>query len=173
MQSDIRANEILRDIASGKTLSESGAGVGIKGTRARNLVSRLCRQLGLSDSLVDIRKNPELYLGKLPKQGNFSLRGLRSDLLKRLQKVLSFQSPEDFSPELFANLTATQLRSAGLTLEGIADVQCWLTQNAHSLRRLPPASDDELKAARRAIDLLDAFQFDVKVLREQFEFATT
>jgi hypothetical protein len=172
LQSDPRAIEILRNFALGKTLKEAGALIGVGAGQARQLLTKACRQMRMPESSAEIKRNPKSYLSKLPPAPDFSFKGLDAKLLKQLLKVLRLKSPEEFSSKYASNLTTSQLRSEGVTLDSIADLQNWLLQNNSSLRCRPPESNEELQAARRAIDLLDSFQFDVANTRAQFAAVT-
>jgi DNA-binding CsgD family transcriptional regulator len=172
LQSDPRATEILRHVVEGKTLKEAGALIGVGAGQARHLLTKICRQLRMPESLAEIKRDRQSYLIKLPPAQGFSWKGLNANLLTHLISVLHLRSPEEFSPDYASNLTASQLHVAGVSLDSIADLQSWLLQSNRTLRRRPPESDEELQAARRAIDLLDSLQFDVANTRVQFAFVT-
>jgi hypothetical protein len=80
------------------------------------------------------------------------------------------KNAEDLTPQYLENISAAQLRNAGLTMVAVAETQQWLMNNGVSLKRKPPKSTAEIQAVKRAIATLDAFQFGIENVQSQLNF---
>jgi len=160
--------EILRAVAGGANLKEAADSLGIdSGSRARDLLSRLCREMKMPDSVKDIQANPRAYLDKIDEMARSPRFELRRDLVKRLMQVLRVRDALEITPQYLSNITASQLLQNGLTTVAIAELQEWLSKHDLSLKKRAPESDQEVKEVRRALALLEAFHLDTENARRQ------
>ena len=172
MKKDTRGAAIIRAIAHGSTLKAAGEAIGLKSTRASQVLNKYCRQIGLPGVVADIKNNPSVYLEKIEITQEIDQSPLARNSINDLVYKLKLSSTEQLTPKYLSNVTATQLLAAGVTLVTISDLQDWLKNTGHSLKRHPPETNDATKAIKRAINLLDAFYFDVSSINEQFKHFT-
>lgn len=159
---------ILRAVAGGSTIKAAGETVDVSATRASQHLARICRQLGLSRELNDIRINPSIYLQKLDiVLASTPALGLRRDLVQRLVTLLKLKSEADLTPGYLANISAQVLLNNGVTYVAISEIQEWLLEHSCSLKRTPPETAKEITEVKRAIFLLDAYYFDTANLKKQ------
>jgi hypothetical protein len=68
---------------------------------------------------------------------------------------------------MLAQVTASQLINQGISIVALADLQQWLLKHDLSLRHSPPVTEVDFRGGRKAIALLDAFDFDTESLEWQ------
>lgn len=162
-----RKAEILKAVASGASLKEAADSAGISGSRARDLLSRICREMQMPDSVKDIQANPCAYLDKIDEMARSPRFELRRDLVKRLMQALRVRDVLEITPQYVSNITASQLLQHGITTLAITELQDWLSGHGLSLKKCAPKSDQEVKEVRRALALLEVFHFDTENARRQ------
>lgn len=170
MRSNARAKSVLRAVADGKTLTEAGRSIGVGAGRARQLLIKVCRELRLPDSIVAIRRRKAEYLQQLENDEDNAIISLNPKIAENLARALDLKKVDDLTPRHLSNISAAQLLNAGLTLIGVAEAQEWLVRHGMSLKRRPPENGFELQAVQRAIGTLDAFHFDISLVRSQLHF---
>lgn len=168
MKNDIRGYAIVRSIAQGNTLKATAISIGVSSTRTGQILRRCCREIGLSDSVEDIKKNPDIYLEKIGEPTAVEKSPLAPKTIHDLVNKLKLGSVEQLTPKYLSNITPIQLLSVGVTLTTVCDLQDWAHTCGYSLKRNAPENTEEIRAVKRAINLLDAFYFDVSVARNQF-----
>ncbi|WP_428827696.1 hypothetical protein ACLIKD_06810 [Azonexus sp. IMCC34842] len=172
MENDIRGAAIVRSVAKGSTLKAAGESIGVSGTRASQLLWRYCRKAGLPPDVHDIRANPDTYLKAVGEPTEAEKSTLPNNTIHALVGKLKLKSADQLTPSYLSNITPGQLRSAGVSLTTIGALQDWLHSCGCSLKRQPPSDPGQLKEVEKAINLLDAFYFDVSTIRSQFSCLT-
>ena len=168
MENNIRGAAIVRAVAQGGTLKAAGESMGVGSTRAGQLLRRCCRKAGLPEEIQEIRANPARYLEVIGEALEVEKSKLPNKTIRALVDQLKLKSAEQLTPSYLSNITPEQLLSAGVSLTIICALQNWLHSCGHSLKRQPPSDSGHLKEVEKAINLLDAFYFDVSVIRSQF-----
>lgn len=168
MKNDIRGASIVRSVAQGGTLKTVSESIGLSSTRAGQLLRRYCRRAGLPGDVRDIRANPERYLEATGKALDVEKSKLPNKTIRALVDQLKLKSAEQLTPSYLSNITPGQLHSADVSLTIMCALQDWLHSCGHSLKRQPPDNPAHLKEVEKAINLLDAFYFDVSTIRSQF-----
>ena len=79
----------------------------------------------------------------------------------------SLRSSRQLTPAVLAQVSASQLINQGVSIIALADLQEWLLKHDLSLMHGPPITDIDFREARKAIALLDAFDFDTESLEWQ------
>ena len=157
MHPTLRRAEILRLVASGKSLNEAGSALGIGQGSARQHLAKACRRLGLPDRVADIHTQAPEYLKRLDTSTSDPLARLQPRIASHLLQALGRKYPNTVSPNDVARKTAAHLLQAGLSDVAVAEIQEWLMQNGCSLRPEHPKTEEHLRIVRRAQRLLDAF----------------
>ncbi|MDL2284966.1 hypothetical protein LJC19_07490 [Oxalobacter sp. OttesenSCG-928-P03] len=170
MYSNARAKSVLRAVAEGKTLTEAGKLIGVKATRASQLLSKICRELKLPNDLSEIRSRKEEYIQKIISTEDNQLPPINQNIAYSLAKALRLKKVGDLTPQYLSNISASQLVNAGVTFIALADAQRWLVRQGMSLKRHPPENKTEILAVQRAIATLDAFHFDTSLVRSQLHY---
>jgi hypothetical protein len=170
---NLKSIAVLKAIVAGKTLVEAGEVVNVGTGRARELLFKICREFRLPYVVSEIKSNPKPYLEKLDNLPENLLIGLRSQLVEDLVNVLKVKNLSELSPKYISNISASQLLESGLTLVAVGELQAWLVGHQLSLKRSPPQSNAEIKAVKHAIEILDAFHFDTKLVRKQLGILLT
>lgn len=160
---------ILKCVAEGGSLKDAGATASIGEGRARQLLARICRDLGLSSSVDDIHADPKKYLSQLEKFTKRPQLELRKALAHNLIFKLKLKTEADLTPKYVSNISASQLLGCGISLIAVTEIQEWLSKHSLSLKRRPPETDKEITEVKRAIALLDAYHFDITTLKEQLQ----
>ena len=168
LQLDSRQIELVRLIANGSTKASAARALTISPGRASQLLAVACRRLGLPGDMTAIRADPQAYLTKLPQQPAPHSAGLRNSLERELVHRFQLPSGASVTPELLSNYSASQLGTIGLSTIAIGQINAWLQQHGKHLKR-GPLSKPELKALASAIDLLQAYHFDVTAARKQLQ----
>lgn len=168
VQLDSRQIELVRLIATGSTMASAARALAISTGRVRQLLAVACRRLGLPNDLDAIRADPQVYLAKLPQQPAPHSVGLRSSLERDLVYRFQLASGASVTPDLLSNYSASQLSAAGLSPIAIGQINVWLQQHGKHLKH-GPVSKAELKALASAIDLLQAYHFDVTAASKQLQ----
>ncbi|MES2282507.1 MAG: hypothetical protein V4542_13930 [Pseudomonadota bacterium] len=158
---------VLRAVAMGATIAEAGTAAGLSAWQAKESLRRLRRELGLDTTPSEIQASPQKYLKALQNFESKPQFDLRGPLVDKLVSALRLKSASDLTPAYLSNISASQLLSCGVTLVAVAELQEWLENHELSLKRNPPATGADVKAAERAILLLDAFFFDTETVRAQ------
>jgi len=161
---------VLRAVAEGKTLAEAGKSIGVSGGGARQLLSKICRELKLSPDISEIRRCKDEYLQQIGALENNPVSQLNPKIAENLANALLLKKADDLPPKYLSNISASQLLNAKQTLVAVAEAQEWLIRNGTSLKRHPPENNVEMQAVRRAIATLDAFQFDTAIVRAQLQY---
>lgn len=172
LKNDIRGAAIVRSVAQGRTLKVISESIGLSSTRAGQLLRRYCRRAGLPAEVHEIRANPDLYLKAVGESPEVETSKLPNQTIRALVGQLKLNSADQLTPSYLSNITPGQLHSAGVSLTIICALQDWLCSCGHSLKRQPPADPEHLKEVEKAINLLDAFYFDVSTVRNQFSRLT-
>lgn len=172
LENDIRGAAIVRSVAKGGTLKAAGESIGISSTRAGQLLRRYCRKAALPAGVHEIHANPDPYLKFIGKAPEVEKSKLPNKTIRALVEQLKLKSAEQLTPSYLSNLTPGQLHSAGVSLTIICAMQDWLHSCGCSLKRQPPDDPAHLKEVEKAINLLDAFYFDVSTIRSQFSGLT-
>ncbi len=162
-----RKIEALKVVLDGGTLSEAGAAIGVGQSRARDLISRICREFGLPREIEYIRSNPKKYLDKINGFKDNPKMALRSVLIHNLIRVLKLNDVNELTPRYLSNLTASQLMSVGITSVAILEIQEWLSSYQLSLKVSVPKNENDIKKVKQAIAILEVFQFDTNLVNEQ------
>lgn len=168
MKNDIRGAAIVRSVAQGNTLKAAAESIGVGKTSAGQLLRRYCKRLGLPGEVQAIHGDPASYLKSVGEVPEVEKSRLATMTIRSLVEKLKLQSADQLTPKYLANITPVQLRSAGVSLTIICELQAWLHSCGYSLKRQPPGDPEHVKAVERAINLLDTFFFDVSVIRNQF-----
>lgn len=164
--------EALKVVINGGTLSEAGLAMGVSSTRARDHISRICREFGLSNNVKYIRSNPDEYLSKIETFKDEPKAVLRNALIYKLVTVLRLKNDSELTPEYLSNINASQLMKEGITSIAIVEIQEWLSHTKSSLKISPPQTEDDIKKVRQALSILNVFQFDTKKASEQLAYFT-
>ncbi|WP_445367095.1 hypothetical protein ACH5Y9_18285 [Methylomonas sp. BW4-1] len=168
MKIDTRGAAIIRSIANGGTLKAAGESIGVSDTRASQILHRYCRHIGLSSIVSEIKSNPSIYLDKIGEITEIEKCPIPQKTIRDLVWKLKLSSEDQLTPKYLSNITATQLLLADVSLTTVSDLQEWLQNSGLSLKRHAPERNEEIKAIRRAVNLLDAFCFDISTIRDQF-----
>ena len=168
LQIDSRQIELVRLIATGTTLVSASRAMGITATRGAQVLLAACRKLGLPDGVKAIQADPQAYLAKLPQQTAPHAPGLRSTLERDLVQLFKLPPGAAITPQLLAKYSASQLSAAGLSTTAIAQINGWLQLHGQQFKR-GPLSKADLKALATAVELLQAFHFDVTAARAQLQ----
>jgi transposase len=168
LENDIRGAAIVRSVAQGGTLKAAGESIGISSTRAGQLLRRYCRKAGLPEEIREIHASPDRYLEMIGKAPEVEKSQLRTETIRALVEQLKLKSADQLTPSYLSNITPGQLHSAGVSLTTTCTLQKWLHSCGYSLKRQPPNDPTHLKEVEKAINLLDAFYFDVSTARSQF-----
>lgn len=158
---------VLRAVAMGATIAEAGKAAELTTAQAKESLRRLRRELALNTDIAEIQASPQKYLKALQHFESEPQFDLRKPLVEKLVSALRLKSASDLTPHYLSNISASQLLSCGLTLVAVAELQEWLEKRDLSLKRTPPVTVADVKAAERAILLLDAFFFDTEMIRDQ------
>ena len=169
LKRDTRGAAIIRSIANGGTLKAAGDAIGVSSTRAGQILRIYCRQIGLPGTISEIKSRPFDYLNNLEKTTEIDRSTLTRNAIHNLVYKLKLKSAEELTPKYLSNVTASQLLGVGVTFVTISDLQGWLKTSGHSLKRHPPESANAITAIKRAINLLEAFYFDISLINEQFD----
>ena len=116
-----------------------------------------------------MRTQPEPYLRCAAELEQSPAHELRPELRRSLVGALMLRSPSELTPRYLANLTASQLLAAGLTLVALADVQKWLNHHGRSLKRGSIETKEDVRAISNAISLLDAYGFNIDEAKRQLQ----
>jgi len=135
--------------------------------RARTALNRICELLHLPNDLAAIHAEPQLYLESLAHFESLPQFELRTPLVAKLKQVLGLRSSRQLTPAVLAQVSASQLINQGVSIIALADLQEWLLKHDLSLMHGPPITDIDFREARKAIALLDAFDFDTESLEWQ------
>lgn len=157
---------VLRAVAEGKSLAEAGRLVSRSSTTARQLLSEACRAISLPSEISEIRKHKANYLEKINRLPVIPVLDLNHKIANNLSDVLRI-SLKDITPKYTSNISASQLAQHGLTFTAISEVQIWLKKHGLSLKKKVPQTNNETVAVTRAVALLDAFHFDVRLVQQQ------
>ncbi|MEN9479845.1 MAG: hypothetical protein RLZZ298_1240 [Pseudomonadota bacterium] len=111
-----------------------------------------------------------MYRGQKNLEEFHPAKKLNHKIFNNLFEALKLKHPEDLTPRYLSNLSASQLLSVELTLVAISEGQEWLVEHGTSLKRKPPQTPEEMQAVKRAIGILDAYQFDVSIIRQQLAY---
>lgn len=158
---------VLKAVVAGSTLSQAGASVGISASRARDMLPRICREIGLSSSIKDIRSSPDIYIKAINNLEKKPVIDLRSRLISSLISVLQLNDVNDLTPQYLSNITSSQLIERGVSMIAISEIQEWLSSNDTSLKQSQPKNNSEIKMVKQAIAILDSFKFDTSFIKDQ------
>lgn len=164
-----KRSAMLKCVADGGTLREASEMASVSSERARQLLVRLCRELGLPFSVDEVRADPKKYLTRLEEFKKKPQFELRKALVHGLLPKLKLKTETDLTPKYVSNLTASQLLNSGVTLVAVTEIQEWLSTHGLSLTRRPPETDQEIMEIKRAIAILDVFHFNTAILKEQLQ----
>ena len=167
MENDIRGAAIVRTVAQGGTLKAAGESIGVRAKWAGRLLRRYCRKNNLPGELQDIRANPKRYLELVGKAPEVEQSKLPTKTVRALVDQLKLKSADQLTTSYLSNITPNQLQAAGVSLTIICALQEWLHSSGGSLKRQPPGDPGQLREIGKAINLLDAFYFDVSIIRSQ------
>lgn len=167
MVPNFRKIEALKVVLKGGTLTEAGAAIGVSQSRARDHITRICREFRLPSDLKYIRSNQNEYLEKIKGFKDEPKMVLRSALIHKLVHVLKLKGKSELTQKYLSNLTASQLMSVGITPVAIVEIQEWLSHFKLSLKVGAPQNEQDIKKVKQAIAILEVFQFDTKVVNEQ------
>lgn len=170
MTPNSRKVKVLEIVSNGGTLSDAGKAIGVTGKRARDLLTRLCREIKMPNSLDDIRKKKQDYLDEVEKLKKTPRIELRKSLVYKLVDVLKVKEDTELTPKYLSNITASQLLDNGVTLVAISEIQNWLKKSGVSLKPSPPKDDSEIKYVKQAIAILEAFHFDMSTPKSQLAY---
>lgn len=168
MENDIRGAAIVRSVAQGATLKAASELIGLSTTRTGQLIRRYCRKAGLPEEIREIHANPDRYLKAAGAAPEIEKSKLPNKTVRALVEQLKLKSADQLTPQYLSNITPGLLCSAGVSLTIICALQDWLSSCGYSLKRQPPSDPGHLKDVEKAINLLDAFYFDVSTIRSQF-----
>lgn len=160
---------VVRLVAEGSTLAEVARKMDLSTSRVKQILVKGCRVLGLPPNVEFIRADPQAYLSALPGSAAVRASGLRHGLQRDLMSVLNLKTVDQLSPELVSNLSASQLIDCSFTSTAVANVQAWLTSHGLRLAQSPTVRTGELRALESALQLLDAYRFDITAARAQLE----
>ena len=167
MISNLTKARVLRSIIAGCTLAQAGRAEKLSTERARTALNRICELLHLPNDLAAIHAEPDLYLESLVHFEGLPQFELRTPLVAKLKQVLGLRSSRQLTPAMLAQVSASQLINQGVSIIALTDLQEWLLKHDLSLRHSPPITDIDFREARKAIALLDAFDFDTESLEWQ------
>ena len=136
--------------------------------RIRTILETNSRKLGLSGSIIDIKKNPDLYLQLIENHIKSEQIFLSSQDIQLLSYKLGIK-PEQVNPKYLSALTPRQLLDNNISFSRVSDIQIQLQQLNTSLKRCLPQSELEIRTIQRAIALLNAFYFDTSVIERTFQ----
>ncbi|WP_333905529.1 hypothetical protein [Delftia acidovorans] len=167
MISNLTKASVLRSVIAGCTLAQAGRAEKLSTERARTALNRICELLHLPNDLAAIHAEPQLYLESLAHFESLPQFELRTPLVAKLKQVLGLRSSRQLTPAVLAQVSASQLINQGVSIIALADLQEWLLKHDLSLMHGPPITDIDFREARKAIALLDAFDFDTESLEWQ------
>ena len=167
MISNLTKARVLRSVIAGCTLAQAGRAEKLSTERARTALHRICELLHLPNDLAAIHAEPDLYLESLAHFESLPQFELRTPLVAKLKQVLGLRSSRQLTPAVLAQVSASQLINQGVSIIALADLQEWMLKHDLSLRHSPPLTDIDFREVRKAIALLDAFDFDTESLEWQ------
>lgn len=167
MISNLTKANVLRSVIAGCSVAQAGKVEKLGTERARTALNRICELLNLPNDLDAIHAEPDLYLESLAHFESLPQFELRTPLVAKLRQVLGLRSCRQLTPAMLAQVTASQLINQGISIVALADLQQWLLKHDLSLRHSPPVTEVDFREARKAIALLDAFDFDTESLEWQ------
>lgn len=167
MISNLTKANVLRSVIAGCSVAQAGKAEKLGTERARTALNRICELLNLPNDLDAIHAEPDLYLESLAHFESLPQFELRTPLVAKLRQVLGLRSCRQLTPAMLAQVTASQLINQGISIVALADLQQWLLKHDLSLRHSPPVTEVDFREARKAIALLDAFDFDTESLEWQ------